>query len=163
MHGSRELHLIINPADGGKPLDLLAATVRTYAGADVSTADGGAIYRAGYLDQDGYRVSFNGFGLARGDEVAQVTQDASTTTAPATEKPMSLRETQAAAAASWTPAPPKPTITSASPGTEALNLSGGKPIQYESTVRFEDLQSHQTQYLFLVFLADGELKGELVQ
>jgi hypothetical protein len=157
----REIHVLLDLAAGTQPMDVFVAKV---VGPEGMTPPGSA-NRAGYLDQSGYRVSYNGYDFTKGDRVAEVAQGNNATGVAVTEKPIPVMATEAAAAASWTPQPPGATSTRFVPTTEALafELAGGKPIRSQATLRIEDLASKVPQYLFIIFLMDGSVKATLVQ
>ncbi|HET7091250.1 MAG TPA: hypothetical protein VFL17_21660 [Anaerolineae bacterium] len=112
-----------------------------------------AVFRDGYLNQGGYRISFNAWSLYKGDRVADALSEQGTTTEDLLrQKPEEV-----------TPSEEQPTPTPVPESQTALDLAGGKPITLESTLRIEDTRSGQVSYLYIVFLADSELKAELLQ
>jgi hypothetical protein len=158
--GALEQHVLVSLPGVAKPLDVLAARL---IGPPQEDPASGAPYRLGYLDQAGYRVSFNGYGWNKGDQTAAIMQASS-----ATGVPFGLLVTQLATQSAATQmavtnglnGTSTPALTAALMGS---NLAGGKPIRLDATLRIEDLQSHGVYYLYVVFLSDGEVKASLVQ
>lgn len=155
--GVHELRLLIHPSPQASALDLVA--VEQVASPDMDDpAITGWATRDGYVEQGGYRISFNSSGLKKGDRVANATLTPGRT--------MAELKSQDATAAASRPTP-KPGVTSTIPRTPAaepitLQLSGGKPILSDETFRIEAIQSRQVQYLYVVFLMDGDVKGTIV-
>jgi hypothetical protein len=75
------------------------------------------------------------------------------------EEILHQRATEAAAH----PARPGVTPTPVQANPSALQLSGGKPILDEATLRIEDLQSHQVRFLYIVFLTNEDVKASWLQ
>jgi hypothetical protein len=152
--GIRELHVLIRPSAQAAPLDMIVAKL---VGSPAEDSHGAvlAASRDGYLEQGGYRISFNGWSLYKGDIVA----DRLSAKGMTVEEILHQRATEAASH----PVQPRGTPTPVPVDPAALQLSGGNPILDEATLRIEDSQSHQVQFLYLVFLADGEVKATLLQ
>ncbi len=151
--GIRELHVLVRPSAGATPLDLLAAQAPyepDYRIDSTQTTSG-----SGCFDQGGYRVSFNGWALHKGDIVA----DAQSAQGMTMQEVLRQNVTEAASH----PAPAGATPTIVPPNPSALQLSGGKPVGDEATLRIENLQSRQVRLLYIVFLMDGDVKATFVQ
>ncbi len=56
-----------------------------------------------------------------------------------------------------------PTATIVPPNPVAVELADGKQIDAEATLRIEDIQSGQVSYLYIVLLADGEVKATVIE
>lgn len=56
-----------------------------------------------------------------------------------------------------------PTATQVPPNPIAAKVSGGKRITVQVIMRIEDTQSGQVEYLYILFLEDGEIKAPVLQ
>jgi hypothetical protein len=181
-----ELHLLVQPPGGeGLTLDFLAAMV--YGSLEEFDYLYGSGYwwvsREGYVTQNQYKISFNGFWLGKGDLIAEERADPGLTDEEAMRGEMHLTETPPSMAEAPTeissprilspPYPPmitgtppwllEPTPTQVPPNAIAAELAGGKRIMREATLRFEDTQSGQVDYLYILFLEDGKVKSTVLQ
>ena len=154
--GIRELHLLLQPSAQAAPLDILVARLLNppedssrIAFARSSTS------RDGYLEQTGYRISFNGWSLYKGDEVA----DQQSAKGMTTQQVLEQNATEAASR----PASAGATPTIVPPNPSAQQLSGGRSVMDEATLRIEDLQSHLARFVYVVFLDNGDVKAIVLQ
>jgi len=115
-------------------LEVFAAKITGPPDTNASFYPFGAPFLDNYLDQAGYRVSFNGFDFATGDRVA-ATQHVNVT-------------------------PGLPPTTSINP--LETEIAAGQLMQWSATLRIEDLTTHQPQYLFIRSLDTGQLAATLV-
>lgn len=154
--GARQLTVQVHSPTDGSILDVASAKLVGTSEGPSSPGILGAPFREGYLDQASYRISFNGWGFAKGDAIAQ---------AQSNNKGMTLEETmrQAATEAAVQPQHPGATPTPVSAEAAVSQLAGGKPVYLAATLRIEDTSTKQVRYLFIVFLANGNVKATLVQ
>lgn len=137
------LHLV-PPAEAGSNLRPVDVTIAQSSDAPDDVTHSCYLYRDGYLEQAGYRISFNAWALYRGDRVAEAASDVKGTFEEAdvpgvvaTSTPISL-----------------PPI--------AQDLSGGQPVRTEATLRIEDTTAGQVHYLYLLFLQNGKVRAALL-
>lgn len=181
-----ELHLLVHPPGGEHlTLDFLAAMV--YGSLEEFDYLYGSgqwwVRREGYLTQNQYKISFNGWWLGKGDLIAEERADPGLTNEEAmrgetylTETPPSIAEAPTEISGPRVPSPPYPTMitgtppwlliptpTQIPPNPIAAELAGGKRIKAEATLRFKDTQSGQVNYLYILFLEDGEVKSTVLQ
>lgn len=153
---ARELHLLVRPSQEANPLDAFIAKV---SGPDLPCDLYGhrSTHREGYYEQGGYRISFNGWGLSKGDLAGSIAN-------PTTFTMEELRN-------SSDPLPtvlplltrlPVATPSRIPESSLANDLALGVPIETEATLRIEHLQTHVVTFLYIVFLRNGDVKAMLL-
>ncbi len=152
--GARQLHVLFHFPNDTNLSDAVPAKLTGTSESPSSPGILGAPFREGYLDQASYRISFNGWGFEKGDAIAQ---------AQANSKGMTLEEImRQAATKAAQPQHPGPTPTPVPADQAVLQLSGGKPVYLAATLRIEDTLTKQVRYMYIVFLASGEVKATLL-
>ncbi len=152
MPAGREMHLVLPSPQGSSPVDAeLFRFPGTRQGPDggEGTKSNLGLNREGYLEQAAYRLSFNGWGVIKGDR----------------NDPAYREQLSRAAAATFAAEPPRgaETLTPVPVNPIKLQLSGGQPVTREGTLRVEDIQTKQVQYLYFVLLQNDEAKATLLQ
>lgn len=123
--------------------------------AQSSESSQSALGRQGPFEQSGYRITFNGFYLYKGDLAAE--QQDST--------PITQAEDLATAAAAQPkdPLEPLPTAEPIQPSAITLELAQGEPMASEATLRVETIATKQVQFLYLVILKNGEVRAKVLE
>ncbi len=146
-----EFALEIQPGSEAVPLQITLAQIEPLDAQPPYIFEGRQtlVAREGYLDQGDYRVSFNGFFPYSEDVVAKQQNSKGLTT----EELIADEKTKAATTPEIDLSKPFPTnaITD--------KVSEGKPRIGEATIRIENLKTGQVQFLFVVFLDDGDIKS----
>jgi len=137
------LHLVPS-AEAGSNLKPMEVTIAQSSNAPDDVTHSCYLYRDGYFEQAGYRISFNAWALYQGDRVAEAASDVSG----------AFEEADVAGVVA--------TSTPISLPPIAQDLSGGQPVRTEATLRIEDITTGQVHYLYLLFLQNGEVKAALL-
>lgn len=153
--GTQNLQLAIQSKEMEKPLSMTLAKFQ--AASDESF--GGSIYAYDDIAQGLYRISPNGFGLIKGDRVAQAQAQKGQTDQDLENE----RATRRADAKNKTPlAGMPPTRSAPTPGAAKLELAGVKRVVQDATLLIQELNSGKVQYLYFVILEDGEVRAKLL-
>jgi hypothetical protein len=116
------------------------------------------LYRDGYFEQLGYRISFNAWGFYKGDRVAEMLSQTGFTTdellnGKGSEEPNVQQTLQ-------------PTATPITPGltdSSLPNTLSNDDIRTDATLRVESISTSQVDYLYVVFLRNGDIKAFLLK
>jgi hypothetical protein len=152
-----ELHLHLESSKFGNGLDVqLTKEFKSIeSGHPLTASDRESVAGIDVVEQGGYRITFNGFFLYTGD--LQADQKNSE---PRTQQEDILAASETKDGQTEGPIPtPEPRQL---PRT-LLELSDGKPVRNELTLRIENLATNEVNFLYIVILENGQVKTKLMK
>jgi len=152
-----ELHLVIQSPELGNGLDtqLTKQLEGIESRQPLTESDRESLAGIDEIEQGGYRISFNGFFLNTGDLRADQTKSK-----PRTQMEDVLADSESQKGKS---AGPLPTKEPRKLYQKLLELSEGKPVRTDLTLRIENLKTKETKFLYIVTLDDGRVKAKIIE